>query len=388
MDPIRNPYNPGAGTRPAALVGRDAELDAFDVAVARLALGKSSKSMLLTGLRGVGKTVLLNEFGVIAGRREWVHEALEARDDLDFPRAMATLVRKSVLQLSRGERTGERVRRALGTLKSFHVRWDIPDGGTIDIDPFAGLGDSGMLETDLGELLMELGHLAADHGRGTVFTIDEMQYLSQDHLAALVQAFHTVAQRRVPVMIAGAGLPSLLGLIGEARSYAERLFDFTSIGRLDESQAAEALEQPALDEGVRWDPDAVQTAVRYTGGYPYFLQEFGTQAWDIAPGPNRITAADMDHAVPLAVSQLDTGFFRVRMDRTSDTERRYIVAMAQLGPGPVASGKIAESLGRTTRQLGPVRDSLIKRGLCYSPRWGEMDFTVPMFDEFVRRTVA
>lgn len=387
MDPVRNPYNPGAGSRPYALVGRERELGAFEVAVQRLTLGRPAKSMLLTGLRGVGKTVLLNEFGLLAERQDWVHQPIEARENIDFPRVMATTVRKAALRLSVGHRTGERLRRTLGALRSFHVTWDIPDAGTIGVEPFAGLGDSGVLEADLGELLVELGELGKERGVGTLFTIDEMQYLSTDQLAALVQGFHTVAQRDVPVLLAGAGLPSLLGLIGEARSYAERLFDFPRIDRLDHPAAIAALTEPAAEEGVRWEPAALDLVVATSRGYPYFLQEFGKQSWDLADHVDVIGLADVEIAVPLAVAELDAGFFRVRIDRTSDNERAYINAMAALGDGPHRSGEIAESLGLSARQASPVRDRLIRRGLCYSPRWGEIDFTVPMFNEFVRRTM-
>ncbi|MDX2378701.1 MAG: ATP-binding protein [Acidimicrobiia bacterium] len=387
MDPIRNPYSPGAGSRPPALVGREAEIDAFDIALQRMAIGRSAKSMLLTGLRGVGKTVLLDEFGLAASNSAWIHESLEANDEMDFPRAMGTLARKAALRVSVGQRAGERFRRALGVIKSFQVTWNIPDAGSVAVEPFAGISDSGVLDADLGELLIELGELASERGRGALFTIDEMQYLSKEHLAALVQGFHLLARRGLPVMLAGAGLPSLLGLIGEARSYAERLFDFPRIDSLPDDSAAAALERPAAEEDVVWRPDAVRRTVEVTGGYPYFLQEFGKQAWDVAPGPV-ITLRDVEDAVPVALAELDEGFFRVRIDRTSDGERQYLRAMAGLGPGPYGTGEVASSLDRTTRQMGMVRDSLIKRGLCYSPRWGEIEFTVPMFDDFVRRAMS
>ncbi len=387
MDPVRNPYSPGAGSRPPALVGRGAELESFDISLQRMGLGKSAKSMILTGLRGVGKTVLLNEFGLVAARHDWVHESLEVNDDMDFSRAMGALARKAVLRLSAGHRAGDRFKRALGVIKSFQITWDIPDGGSIEVEPFAGVGDSGVLEADLGELLVEVGRLGSDRDRGALFTIDEMQYMSKDQLSTLVQAFHMVAQNRVPVMLAGAGLPSLLGLIGEARSYAERLFDFPRIDSLPFDAAAEALEVPAGDEGVIWNAEAVDRTVALTGGHPYFLQEFGKQTWDVALGPDEIMLTDVDEALPMAIAELDSGFFLVRINRTSDGERQYLRAMARLGRGPYASSSVAAELDKTTRQLGPVRDTLIKRGLCYSPRWGEIDFTVPMFDEFVRRTM-
>lgn len=388
MDPVRNPYSPGAGSRPPALVGREGEIEAFEIALRRMAIGRSAKSMLLTGLRGVGKTVLLDEFGLLASNHAWIHESLEANDEMDFPRAMGTLARKAALRVSVGQRAGERFRRALGVIRSFQLTWNIPDAGSVAVEPFAGVSDSGVLDADLGELLIELGELAAERGRGALFTIDEMQYLSKEHLAALVQAFHLLARHGLPVMLAGAGLPSLLGLIGEARSYAERLFDFPGIDSLPDQSAAAALVRPAEDEGVTWRTDALRRTVEATGGYPYFLQEFGKQAWDVAPGPDTITLQDVEDAVPVALTELDEGFFRVRIDRTSDGERQYLQAMATLGPGPYGTGAVAKSLGRTTRQLGMVRDSLIKRGLCYSPRWGEIDFTVPMFDDFVRRAMS
>jgi len=387
MDPLRNPYSPGAGARPQALVGREIELQSFDLAIQRLALGRSAKSIILTGLRGVGKTVLLNEFGRIATSHNWIHEPLEVRDNLDFARAMGTLCRKSMLRVSRGRRTSDRFQRVAGALRSFQITWKIADIGSIDVEPFAGLGDSGVMDTDLSELFTELGHLAQEHNRGVVFTIDEMQYLSKDQLASLVQAFHIVAQHEVPIMMAGAGLPSLIGLIGEARSYAERLFDFRSIGSLSSDLAAIALEQPASDEHVAWHPDAVQFVTNLARGYPYFLQEFGKHSWDVSEDLESISLSDTQHAIPLALAELDTGFFNVRIDRANRSELNYLRAMASMGVGPYSSGAVAKTQGKTARQLGIVRDNLIRRGLCFSPRWGEIDFTVPMFDEFIRRTM-
>ena len=387
MDPVRNPYNPGAGSRPPALVGREQQLEEFDIAIQRLSLGKSAKSMLLTGLRGVGKTVLLNEFQLLANRRQWIYEPLEANPEIDFPRAMGTLVRKAALRLSAKERMSDRTRRALSVIRSFQVTWNVPDLGTVKVDPMIGISDSGVLDADLAELLIELGDLANDHDRGVLFTIDEMQYLAKDHLAALIQALHTVAQRQLPIIVSGAGLPSLLGAIGDARSYAERLFDFPVIDSLDDDAAADALTIPAEEEGVRWDRAGVQRVVELAKGYPYFLQEFGKQTWDMAAGPDEISLSDVDYAMPLAIDALDDGFFRVRIDRANDSERRYLRAMASLGGGPYRSRDVADQLGKSTRELGPVRDALVKRGTCYSPRWGQIDFTVPMFDEFIRRTM-
>lgn len=391
MDPVRNPYSPGAGSPPPALVGRDRQLETFDVAVQRLALGRSAKSRLLTGLRGVGKTVLLREFAQIARGHGWVHEQIEATEDLVFVDGIATLIRKALLRLSVAERARDRARRALGTLSAFKLRYQIPDLGgdvSIEVDPTPGRADTGILEEDLAELFIQVGGVAGDGGVGVLLVIDEVQYLSQSSMAALIVGLHRVSQEQLPFMVAGAGLPSLPSLAGEARSYAERLFDFPVIGSLGAEDSRLALSRPAEDEGVVWAPEALDRVLDLTQGYPYFLQEFGKQAWDVAEGPGMIWDGDVAAAVPIATDELDTGFFRARLDRTTDSERNYLRAMASLGPGPHGSGDIAEALGKTTAQAGPVRDSLIKRGLVYSPRWGRLAFTVPMFDEYAIRALG
>lgn len=388
MDPVANPYTPGAGSRPHALVGRDKERQAFVVAVKRLTRGNPARSQMLTGLRGVGKTVLLQDFGRTAQTEGWVHEHLEATEDLQFVEAIATLTRKALLDLSTSRRIGARVRRASGVLRAFRIRWKLPDGSDIEIDPIPGPADSGMLDDDLAGLFVELGETARDNGTGVLFTIDEVQYLTRQHLAALIVGLHRVSQEQLPFMVAGAGLPSLPGLAGEAKSYAERLFDFPTIGSLIAKDAATALTEPAAELGVTWTRAAIDAVGDAAQGYPYFLQEFGKQTWDVASGPDTITVEDVRTALPIARDELDTGFFRVRVDRTTDAERAYLRAMASLGgPGPYLSSEVATALGKQrTSQVGPTRDALIKRGLCYSPRWGEIAFTVPMFDEFVRRS--
>jgi len=227
--------------------------------------------------------------------------------------------------------------------------------------------------------------VARDHGTGLLFTIDELHYVPESTLEAVVMGLHRANQLRLPITVAGAGLPSLAALTGEAKSYAERMFSFITVGSLRPDLAAEALTLPAADEGVGWDDNALDRVVHLTKGYPYFLQEFGKAAWDAAAGPDRITAEDVDAAVPVAVAGLDDGFFRVRTGRTSSPERLYLRAMAELGPGAVRSGEVASLLRRPVTSLGPTRDQLIKKALCYSPRWGEIDFTVPMFGEFMKR---
>ena len=387
MDPVRNPYNPGAGARPPALVGRDEELQSFDVAVQRLGMGRHDRSILLSGLRGVGKTVLLQEFGRISQGHQWVHQHVEAAEGFELTEAMALLARNAILRLSPGKRIAENTRRALGALKAFQVRWELPDGGGVvaEIDPRLGWADSGRLDNDLGDLFGELGQLARDHQKGVLFTIDEMQYLAKDRLGALIAALHRVSQLQLPLVVAGAGLPSLLALVGDARSYAERLFAFRTINSLNQEEAIAALAVPSRQEEVEWQPAALDAAIEATKGYPYFLQEIGKHTWELAPGPNHITADDVEIALPVATEGLDSGFFRVRVDRTTAAERDYLKAMASLGQGPHSTGDVASVLDKTTPQVNQFRDALIKRGLCYSPRHGHIDFTVPMFGDFINR---
>ena len=390
MDPVLNPYSPGAGTPPPALVGRDAELQAFDVAIQRLGARRSAKSLLLSGLRGVGKTVLLREFGRIGERRGWVCQHVEVREDQPFPEVMAILMREALLRLSAGEVMADRVRRALSVLKSFQVRWQLPGGGDVvmGLDPLPGRADSGILDHDLAGLFLEIGEAVRDRGAGALFTIDELQFLAREHLAALMVGLHRISQEQLPILVAGAGLPSLPGLAGDAKTYAERLFAFRMINSLNKAEARAALANPAQAGNVHWQPDALDRVVDRTGGYPYFLQEFGKHAWDIAAGPEEITATDVEAATPLALAELDSGFFRVRIDRATGEERTYLAAMASLGTGPYSTGDVAAVLNRTATEASPHHDALIRRGLCYSPRHGVIDFTVPMFDEFVRRAMT
>jgi len=387
VDPVRNPYSPGAGARPPALVGREREIEAMDVALQRLLLGRDGRSQLLTGLRGVGKTVLLNEFETLAVGRGWFHEHVEVAEEGDLVGRLVAALRRVLLAMDARRRIGERARRALGVLKAFALTVPGGVGISIDVEPVRGPADSGDLATDLAGLFVEVGEVAREHGTGVLLTVDELHYVRLEVLEALVMGLHRAVQRTLPVTVAGAGLPSLAALTGEAKSYAERLFLFPEIDSLDAEQAREALVVPAADEGVTWDGDALGAVVTATAGYPYFLQTFGQQAWNAAPGPDRITLADVDHSVRVALAELDDGFFRVRSGRTTDLERTYLRAMAELGPGPVRTGAVAELLGKRGAALSPVREALIKRALCYSPRWGEIAFTVPMYDRYLKRLI-
>jgi hypothetical protein len=365
-------------------VGRDAELHAIDVALQRARIGRATKSMLLTGLRGVGKTVLLNEFGRVGEQHGYIHEHAECAEGADLRVIVALLARTALYRLSATRRAAERARRALGVLKGFTVSF--PEGGSIGIDVEAvpGPADTGDMGHDLAGVFRELGECAAVHDAGVLFTLDELQYLDRSQLGVLIVGLHRIHQLNLPVVVAGAGLPSMPGLAGEAKSYAERLFSFPVIGSLDDTSAREALVRPALDEGVRWTPPAVRRVVELTQGYPYFVQEFGKHAWEAAPS-TPIRLPDVDAATPGAHAELDHGFFRVRLDRLPDLERAYLGAIASLGAGPHRSGHVAQAMGKTTSQVGPVRDALLRRGLLWSPRYGEIAFTVPLFDEFLRR---
>ena len=387
MDPVRNPYSPGAGTRPPSLVGRDREIETMDISLQRLLLGRDGRGQMLTGLRGVGKTVLLNEFEHLADARGYFHEHIELSDDGDLPSRLAAAFRRVLLSMDAKRRIGERARRSLGILKAFSIR--LPEGPelSIDVDAIHGPADSGDLATDLAGLFVELGEVARDHGTGVLITIDELQYVRRPVIEALVMGLHRATQLTLPITVAGAGLPSLAALTGEAKSYAERIFTFPIIGSLHRDQAIEAIEAPAADEGVAWTREALIRLIEVTRGYPYFLQEFGKAAWDVAEGPDVIARDDLERSIPVATAELDDGFFRVRTGRTNDRERAYLRAMAELGPGPVRSIEVAHLLGTKANALGPTRDGLLKKALCYAPRWGELDFTVPMFDTFLKRWI-
>ncbi|HEV2362025.1 MAG TPA: ATP-binding protein [Acidimicrobiales bacterium] len=385
MDPVRNPYNPGAGTRPPALVGRDAEIAAIDVALQRLRRGTNGRSQLLTGLRGVGKTVLLNEYEDIARGRGFFHQHIEVSEEGTLAPLVASALRRVLLAMDARRRLGDSIRRALGVLKAFAL--SIPGGPelTIDVDAVLGPADSGDLATDLSGLFVELGEVAREHDSGIFLTLDELHYVDLPTMTALIVGLHRASQLALPITVAGAGLPTLATVIGEAKTYAERMFTFPDIGSLTPEQAREALEAPAADEGVAWAPAALERTLEISGCFPYFLQEFGKAAWDVADGTAVIGADDVERSIPVAVAELDDGFFRVRTGATSDAERLYLRAMAEIGPGPVRTGEVASLLGRTLQAVSPIRDDLIRKALCYSPRHGEIAFTVPLFDAFMKR---
>ncbi|MGH9498082.1 MAG: AAA family ATPase [Terriglobales bacterium] len=387
MDSVTNPYSPGAGSPPPELAGRDALREHLRVALARILQGRPTKSVLMVGLRGVGKTVLLDQARRDAESSGIYTVRVEAPENRSLPAILAPQVRQALLRLSNEQAAKEAARRALralaGFAKGLKVKYNDIEVG-LDYGSEPGLADNGDLEIDLTSLLEQVGLAARDGKTAVVVFIDELQYVKQDQLAALISALHRCSQNALPVTVVGAGLPQLRGMAGNAKSYAERLFDFPMIGPLTDAEAESAIVKPAKHEGVEYTREAVSAIIVRTKGYPYFLQEWGKHAWDRA-GRSPITMADVDAASTIAIAALDESFFRVRFDRLTPTERTYLRAMSDLGPGPHRSGDIADRLRRKVSSLGPVRSSLITKGMIWSPSHGDTAFTVPLFDEFMKR---
>jgi hypothetical protein len=387
MDPVRNPYSPGAGAPPPELAGRDDLRSTIDIAIQRVMRGRPAKGALMVGLRGVGKTVLLDRMRDDAVASGVQTLRIEAPEDRSLPAMLAPELRQALLKLSRNEGGKDRALRGLralaGFAKALKFKYaDIEVG--FDFDAEQGLADNGDLEHDLQALLEAAGEAARDAKTALAMFVDELQYVEEDQLAALITALHRTAQRQLPVILVGAGLPQLAGRMGRAKSYAERLFDFPPIGALPPDAARLAIAKPASDQGVEVTPEALTRIFDKTRGYAYFLQEWGKHAWDAA-AKSPITAADVELASKTAVAALDASFFRVRFDRLTPAERRYLRAMADLGAGPHRSGDIARVLNREVTALGPIRSALITKGMIYSPSHGDTAFTVPLFDEYMRR---
>lgn len=387
MDPVANPYAPGAGTPPPELAGRDDLRESVRIAAERIRAGRPAKSLLMIGLRGAGKTVLLDRMRNDAEASGLHTLRIEAPEGRSLPAILAPQLRQALLRLSRIEQARALGRRALqalaGFAKGLKVKYNDIEVG-IDFDPEPGLADNGDLEHDLQALLEAAGEAARSAGTALILYIDELQYVEEDQMAALITALHRVAQRQLPVMLVGAGLPQLPGRMGRAKSYAERLFDFPLVGPLDAAAARDAIALPAAQQKVRFAPAALERIVQETQGYPYFLQEWGKHVWDVA-SRSPITVQDVEQASAIAIVALDESFFRVRFDRLTPTERRYLRAMAELGAGPHRSGDIATRLDRKVTALGPTRNQLISKGMIWSPSHGDTAFTVPMFDQFMAR---
>lgn len=389
MDPRRNPFAPGAGAPPPELAGRDKLIDTAAIALDRIRGGLAAKSMLMVGLRGVGKTVLLNRISRDAHCRGLTTILLEAPEDQSLPELLVPPLYAGLTRLSRRAAANQAVRRALRALAGFVSAVKVGNNHfsvSLDISPEPGLADSGNLAVDLTALLEAVGEAARDRDTAFALFIDELQYVDERELAALIAALHRTAQLQLPVTLVGAGLPQLVARTASAKSYAERLFTFPEIGPLAAADARVAIEVPANRLGVAFEPDALAMVLHRTACYPYFLQEWGKHCWDCADA-SPVTAADVEVASVEATAELDASFFRARFDRLTPAEQRYLRAMAELGKGPHRSGKVANALDRTVRAVAPTRAKLIAKGMIYSPAHGDTAFTVPLFDAYLRRVV-
>lgn len=390
MDKNINPFNPGAGVSPPELAGRSEVLGTALTALTRIQRGKHAKSLMVLGLRGVGKTVLLNQIKDRAITMGYLAEMQEAHDGAELKQLLIPVLRRLLLRLDRLQNTVESVKKGIRVLRSFIGNITIAAGGaevTLGVDPEIGYADSGNLEDDLRDILIATGEAARDAKTPVAILIDELQYLSKDELGALIRGLHAINQAGLPLVLFGAGLPQLAGQAGDAKSYAERLFEFPRLGALLEVDAWKAIRDPVEEEGATISEEALKEIYDKTHGYPYFLQEWGYTVWNIAEGET-ITELDARTATIESIRKLDESFFRVRFDRTTPAERDYMRCLAELGEGPQRSADVASALGRPATSLGPVRDSLIKKGMIYSPEYAQIAFTVPLFDEFMRRMTA
>ncbi len=385
MDPLANPYSMSAGNPPRALTGRETQKQQFRTMLGRLAREMNEPSMIVFGLRGVGKTVLLLEFESIADASGWTApDPIEIRSDTDFRAELADAAYQALLRLDRRRALGDRLKTFTRLLSGFKVGASIEGSVEFSFDPSAVGGSTGNLERDLTHLFVELGETAREHETGVVFLIDEMQFLKREEMEAVAAAMHRMSQKQLPIALAGAGLPQLPGLMVDAKSYAERLFSYPEIGPLSPDAARQALFEPAQAEGVGFEDDALQRIVELSGCYAAFVQAYGKETWNMAPS-SPITLADVQAAEPVVEAKLDEEFFHVRFEKATPAERRYMVAMADLGDGPYKTGDVAGRLGGRASSSSVHRDSLIKKGLIFSPDHGEVNFTVPHFSPFMRR---
>lgn len=385
MDPVRNPFAPGAGSQPPELAGREDIVAAADTALQRILLGRPAQSQMLLGLRGVGKTVLLNKIEQIAEGHGYLTSFIEAPEDRKLVELLYPKIHQILRRLSSIETAKAATHNAMRALRSFASAFKIKMGDfELSVDPEPGVADSGNLEYDITELFLKVGEAAKAAGRGWVLLIDEVQYLTTAELAALIVAIHRVNQKSLPVILFGAGLPAIAALSGDAKSYAERLFIFPKVDALPEKDAADAIRQPIEEEGESINADLLRDIFALTHGYPYFLQEWGYQVWN-ASDHSPISRDCIAIAGKEALRRLDEGFFKVRIDRLTPKEKEYVVAMARLGRGPYRSSDVADMLHEKVTTLGPRRAQIIAKGMIYSPAHGDVAFTVPMFDEYLKR---
>lgn len=389
MDPLTNPFSPGAGNQPPELAGRSELLYKVEVLLARVKAGRSEQSMFMVGLRGVGKTVLLNRVRELAEEQGYQALLIEAHESKSLPLLLLPPLRQVLFALDRMQNISQKVKRGLRVLRSFIGGVKVKMGDAefgLDIDPETGSADSGDLEADLAELFVAVGEAAADRGTAVAIIVDELQYMTEVEMSALIMAIHRVSQRNLPLVLIGAGLPQLVGLAGKSKSYAERLFIYPEVGALSMQDASLALQGPVSTQGVAFTTEALAEIFRVTQGYPYFLQEWGYQSWNMAQ-QSPIDLPLIKRTTIASTIRLDQSFFRVRFDRLTPREKDYLSALAEMGAGNQRSGGVAERLGVKVQTIAPLRSSLIKKGMIYSPAHGDTAFTVPMFDDFMLRTM-
>lgn len=385
MDPYSNPFAPGAGSRPPELAGRDLILNAARVSCGRALKGRSARSLMLLGLRGVGKTVLLTEIGKIASNEGLAVSKVEAPEGETLAKLLYPEMRKVLRSLSTSENAKDLAERGLRGLRGFASIFQVSVAGVeVGVKPEPGLADSGDLQHDLPDLFQLIGEAAHAADRGWALLIDEVQYLSADDLSALIVSLHALSQQGLPVVFVGAGLPQVAKLAGEAKSYAERLFAYPSVGALSPEAAALAIRKPIIEEGASISEAALEDIVSRTQGYPFFIQEWSSISWNNAAGSN-ITAEDVSRSYDETIASLDNGFFKVRFDRLTKAEVQFVSAMADLGNGPYAMSNVASKMGRKISSVGPARANIISKGMIYSTDHGFLDFTVPLFADFMRR---
>ncbi|MGB6973934.1 MAG: AAA family ATPase [Terracidiphilus sp.] len=387
MDPRINPFAPGAGSQPPELAGRDGVLSEASIALARVKNRRPSKSLILVGLRGVGKTVLLNRIWETAREEGFKSVLIEAHEDKRIEELLIPPLRQILFSLDAQENVSDKVKRGFRVLSSFikGLRVKISEI-EFSVDPELGAADSGDLEADLGELFVAIGEAAADRGTAVALCVDELQYLDERELSALIMAIHRINQRNLPLTLIGAGLPQIVGFTGKSKSYAERLFNFPPVGKLNAQDSASALQSPVRSNGAEFTEDAIREILCETRGYPYFLQQWGHEAWNIAAS-SPITLDNIKVASKVAIANLDQSFFRVRFDRLTPREKEYMRALAGLGDGSQRSGEIAAALGVRPQSIAPIRSSIIKKGMIYSPAYGDAAFTVPLFGDFLLRNM-
>jgi len=384
MNPIENPYRPGAGTKPTFLAGRDEVLKKAEILIKRVKVGNPQRSIMLYGLRGVGKTVLLNKFFEIAESEFFIVEQIEMSENDDFRKVITNHIRKILIKISKFENAKEMLKKALGVFKAFSIAF--PDGPEfkIDVDAIQGEADSGDFESDLSDLFVNIGNAAKEESKNICILIDETQYLKEKDMAALIASCHKISQKELPIVVICAGLPSIAALTGDAKSYAERLFEFIPIRNLEHPQDKMALTEPARKFNVEYMPEAINEAINITKGYPYFIQELGKHTWDLSE-KSPITYEDILKSKQITLKSLDDSFFKVRLDRAAGREKKLMYAMAELGQGPYLMADVARSLKIKVSSLSPTRATLINKGFIYTPEFGYIEFTVPLFDDFLRR---